>query len=119
MPEESDIRVLATKVVSLEHSMQDIRDDFKSGQVNMMNAVSDLASSVNRLVECDIKRDERDKHEAEKRQSYESRLNRLEGDSLTYKLYIAADEPIRGLRKLAIGAFITAVVTSIGVLILK
>lgn len=116
---ESDIRVLASKVISLESSVRDIRDDFKQGQEKMLKTMHELAVNVNKIAENDIKRDERDKHEDERRQNYDKRISTLEADSLKFNLYIAADEPVRNYRKVFITGLVTALAASVGVLILK
>ena len=113
MPEESDVRVLAQRVQYLQSEFIAVRDDFKSSHEKLNATMEKLAVNINRLVECDIKRDERDKAREQREGDYGARLVALEQDTLKLKLYVAADEPIRQGREWAIRSVIGIIVAGI------
>ena len=113
MPEESDVRVLAQRVQHLQSEFMIVRDDFKTSHEKLNSTMEKLAININRLVECDIKRDERDKAREQRESDYGARLATLESDTLKLKLYVAADEPIRQGRDWAIRSIIGIVVAGL------
>ena len=113
MPEESDVRVLAQRVQHLQSEFMIVRDDFKTSHEKLNSTMEKLAININRLVECDIKRDERDKSREQRESDYGARLATLESDTLKLKLYVAADEPIRQGRDWAIRSIIGIVVAGL------
>ncbi|AHK11839.1 hypothetical protein S349_49 [Shewanella sp. phage 3/49] len=113
MPEESDIRVLTQRVQYLQREFIAVRDDFKSSHEKLNVTMDKLAVNINRLVECDIKRDERDKSREQRESDYGARLAALEADTLKLKLYVAADEPIRQGRDWMIRSVIGIIVAGV------
>jgi hypothetical protein len=113
MTEESDVRVLAQRVQYLQNEFIAVRDDFKTSHEKLNVTMEKLAININRLVECDIKRDERDRSREQRESDYGARLVSLEADTLKLKLYVAADEPIRQGREWMIRSVIGIIVAGL------
>jgi len=113
MTEESDVRVLAQRVQYLQSEFIAVRDDFKTSHEKLNATMEKLAVNINRLVECDIKRDERDRSREQRESDYGARLVSLEADTLKLKLYVAADEPIRQGREWMIRSVIGIIVAGL------
>lgn len=113
MTEESDVRVLAQRVQYLQNEFITVRDDFKTSHEKLNATMEKLAVNINRLVECDIKRDERDRSREQRESDYGARLVSLEADTLKLKLYVAADEPIRQGREWMIRSVIGIIVAGL------
>lgn len=113
MTEESDVRVLAQRVQYLQNEFITVRDDFKTSHEKLNATMEKLAVNINRLVECDIKRDERDRSREQRESDYGARLVSLEADTLKLKLYVAADEPIRQGREWIIRSVIGIIVAGL------